>query len=127
MAQRIERFSTVAAAGAANSFVDHSFLDGTVTRVELRIPAGHAGLTEWSFWFAGAQLLPKTVGTVIVDDDAKYEWDVEDAPTGAGYRSRVTNADNLPHSFFVEVWLDELGEEAVADVLPILIIPLAAA
>jgi len=123
VAQRIERFSTVAAVGASDSFVDHDFLDGTVTRVELYVPAGHAGLTEWSFWFATAQLIPKTAGTVIVADDKEFGWDVEDAPTGSGYRSRVTNDDVFAHSFHVEVWIDELVADEPAAGVPVLVIP----
>ena len=113
MAQRIEKFSTVAAIGAANTVVPHTFLDGTVTRVELYVPHGHAGLTAWRFFFGSAQLIPFTTGATIVANDQKFEWDLESAPTGAGYNSVVSNADVFPHSFHVEVWIDEIvaGED----------------
>lgn len=125
MAQRIERFTTVAAAGVTGSYVAHTFLDGIVRRVELYVPAGHAGLTEWSFWFGQAQLLPKTAGSRVVANDKQFEWDVEDAPEGSGYRSLITNTDVLPHRFYVEVWLDEIGDEATAVGIPILVVPFA--
>lgn len=125
MAQRIEKFTTVAAAGATDSFVDHTFLEGTVTRVELYVPDGHAGLTEWSFWFGTARLIPKTDAGVIVANDRAFEWDLEDAPAGTGYRSRVTNTDDFAHRFHVQVWLNELGAPDDELPTPILIIPIA--
>jgi len=126
MAERIEKFTLVAAAGASALFQDHSFLDGTVTRVELYVPPGHAGLTSWSFWFGTAQLLPKTVSAEIVGDDQQFEWDVENAPTGAGYRSRYSNSDDFPHSFHIQVWINELAEEVPEEgMVPVLVLPMA--
>lgn len=124
MAQRIEKFTTVAAAGVTDSYVDHSFLDGTVTRVELYVPNGHAGLTEWSFWFGGGQLIPKTAGGRIVANDRQFEWDLENAPTGAGYRSLITNTDDFAHRFHVQVWIDEFGDEDGSEGLPVLVLPI---
>jgi len=126
VAERIEKFTLVAAAGASALFQDHSFLDGTVARVELYVPPGDAGLTSWSFWFGTAQLLPKTAGSTIVADDQQFEWDLENAPTGAGYRSLYSNSDVFPHSFHIQVWIDELGAAEVSEeLLPVLILPLA--
>ncbi len=132
MAERVEKFALVAAAGASGLFRDHTFLDGVVTRLELYIPPGHAGLTSWQFYFGSAQLLPKTAGATIVADDQRFEWDLESLPTGAGgaagsgYRSRYSNTDDFPHTFHIEVWVDEIGEEpGVGGELPVLIVPLA--
>ena len=117
----------MAAVGTTDSFVDHSFLEGTVTRVELYVPDGHAGLTEWSFWYGAAQLIPKTAGGRIVANDRQFEWDLDDAPAGAGYRSLITNTDDFPHRFHVQVWLDELGAPDAGDVLDVLIVPIEGA
>ena len=125
MAERVEKFTLVAAAGASSQFQDHPFLDGIVTRVELYVPAGHAGLTQWSFWYGDAQLIPKTAGAVVVADDEQFAWDVDAAPTGAAYRSRYTNDDDFAHRFHIQVWLDELDPTPIADELPVLVIPAA--
>ena len=133
MAERVEKFSLVAAAGASNLFQDHQFLDGVVTHLELYVPAGHAGLTAWSFWYGSGQLLPKTAGSTIVADDEKFEWDLEGVPTGANvgggsaYRSRYSNSDVFPHSFHIQVWLDEFQPEGEAEPEPILLLPWQAA
>lgn len=130
MAQRVEKFALVAAAGASAQYQSHAFLDGIVTRLELQVPAGHAGLTSWSFWFASGQILPVTAGSSIVADDETFVWDVENLPTsanapaGAGYRSLYSNADVYPHTFHIQVWLDEFEPEDVPD-LPILVLPIA--
>lgn len=123
MAERIEKFAVVAAAGASGAFQNHTFLDGIVTRLELYVPAGHAGLTSWAFWFSDAQLLPKTAGSSIVADDEQFVWDLENAPTlssgaaGGGYRSLYSNSDVFPHTFHIQVWLVEFGESGF-DVIP---------
>ncbi len=124
MAERIEKFALVAAAGVAATFQDHTFLDGVVTRVELTVPAGHANLTSWSFWFGSGQLIPITAGSTIVADDDSFEWDLDGLPTGSGggagsgYRSRYTNSDVLPHTFHIQVWLDELVADEPGGVTP---------
>ncbi len=124
MAERIEKFALVAAAGAASAFQNHTFLDGTITRLELYVPAGHAGLTSWAFYNANTQVVPKTAGSLIVADDEKFEWDVETLPVGgAGYRSLYSNADVFPHTFHIQVWLDELATGGAEPDFPVLILP----
>jgi len=131
VAERIEKFTLVAAAGSSGLFQDHTFLDGVVTRLQLYIPPGHAGLTSWSFWFGTAQLVPKTAGAEIVADDEQFEWDLDNVPTGAsggagsGYRSRYSNSDDFPHSFHIQVWVEELTADDLSEQLPVLIVPLA--
>ena len=131
MAQRIEKFSLVAAAGAGQTFQDHSFLDGVVTRVELYVPPGHSGLTTWQFWHGNSQILPNTPGASIVADDRRFTWDVEDFPTQAntstssGYRSRYSNSDTFAHTFYIEVWLEEIEPLTVEPELPVLVVPFA--
>jgi hypothetical protein len=132
VAQRVEKFALVAAAGTSSpTFQNHTFLDGVVTRLELYVPAGHAGLTSWSFWYGTGQVLPKTTGSSVVADDEQLGWDVESLPTGAagpggsGYRSLYTNTDTFPHTFHVEVWLDEITAEDALPELSLLIMPLA--
>jgi hypothetical protein len=129
MAERIEKFALVAAAGAGATFQDHTFLDGTVTRVEVTLPAGHAGLTTWSFWYGSGQIIPKTAASSIVGDDETFEWDVDELPTGAiggagsGYRSRYSNADVFPHTFHIQVWLDELVAVVAGDTPSVFLLP----
>lgn len=132
MAQRVEKFALIAAAGASNAFQDHTFLDGVVTRLELYVPPGHSGLTAWQFYFGTGQILPNTSGATIIADDERFEWDLEDLPTGSGgpagsgYRSRYSNSDTFAHTFHIEVWVDEITIEGPGDDsgLPVLIVPL---
>lgn len=125
MAQRVEKFALVAAAGASNATQTHTFLDGIVTRLELYVPAGHAGLTSWAFYFGTSQLLPKTAGSTIVADDEQFAWDVEDIPTsGLQYVSHYSNSDVFPHTFHIQVWLDEFTPDDAVIEVPLLILPL---
>lgn len=124
MADRIEKFALVAAAGTSNQFQNHTWLDGTITRVELYVPAGHAGLTSWAFYNRDTQMVPRTAGSSIVADDERFEWDVENIPTaGTGYRSLYSNSDVFPHTFHIAVWIVELDVGAAEPDLPVLILP----
>lgn len=123
MAERVEKFALVAAAGASGAFQNHTFLSGTVTRVELYVPAGHAGLTSWSLWYADAQLIPKTAGSSVAADDERFEWDLENAPEGDAYRSKYSNADSFAHTFHIQVWLDEFEPIDSGDDLPLFLLP----
>ncbi len=124
MADRIEKFALVAAAGSSGLFQDHAWLDGTITRVELYVPAGHAGLTSWSFYNASTQMVPRTAGAVIVADDERFAWEIDNIPTGGtGYRSRYSNSDVYPHTFHISVWLTELEAGDPEPDLPVLVLP----
>lgn len=124
MAERVEKFALVAAAGASGATQNHPFLDGIVTRLELYVPPGHAGLTSWAFFYSGTQLVPKTAGSAIVADDEQFEWDLDEVPTGGQYQSRYSNSDDFPHTFHIQVWLNEFDVGAPVD-FPVLIIPIA--
>lgn len=132
MAERVEKFALVAAAGSSGAFQDHPFLDGIVTRLELYVPPGHSGLTAWQFYFGTAQLLPKTDGSTIVADDQRFEWDLDELPTGSGgpagsgYRSKYSNSDDFPHTFHIEVWLDEFTTDEAEAELGVLVVPYSA-
>ena len=123
-AERIERFSTVAAAGSSSLSVPHAFIEGTVTRVALYVPDGHKGLTSWQFFYGDGQLIPATPGQTVVANDRQFEWDLENAPTGSGYRSVVSNSDVYAHRFQVSVELIPIdaGDPELPQ-LPILVIP----
>jgi len=123
MAERIEKFTLVAAAGASALFQSHPFLDGIVTRLQLYVPPGHAGLTSWAFYFADTQLVPKTAGSAIVADDEQFEWDLENIPEATGYRSKYSNSDDFAHSFHIQVWLEEFALGDTEPPLPILVLP----
>lgn len=131
MAERVEKFALVAAAGSSAQFQNHQFLDGIVTRVRLYVPAGHAGLTSWAFYYGSAQLLPKTAGSAVVADDEQFDWDLDALPTGAnaggasGYRSLYTNTDDFPHTFHIEVWLDEFTADGAGSDAELLVLPFA--
>lgn len=123
MAERIEKFATSAAAGASDLVVPHTFIAGQVTRVELYVPDGHGDLTEWRFFYGSGQLIPFTTGQKIIANDRQFAWDLDNAPTGTGYNSVVSNADVIAHRFHVEVWLIPLEEAASEPQLPVLVLP----
>ena len=125
MAERIERFSTVAGVGVSNQSVAHNFLDGQVTHVHLYVPDGHAGLTAWRLFFGDQQLVPFTAGNAVVANDREFDWDLDSAPIGTGYNSVISNSDVYAHSFHVEIWIDPtpLTDGGSTDAqLPILLI-----
>lgn len=123
MAERIEKFTTLAAAGASDLIVPHAFIAGQVTRVELYVPDGHADLTAWRFFYGSGQLIPFTTGAKVIGNDQQFVWDLDNAPTGTGYNSVVSNDDGIVHRFHVQVWLLPLEDATDEPQLPVLVLP----
>lgn len=123
MAERVEKFATSAAAGASSLVVPHTFIAGQVTRIELYVPDGHADLTSWAMFYGSGQLIPFTTGEKIIANDENFSWDLDNAPTGTGYNSVVSNVDVIAHRFHVTLWFEPLDTPEIVPQLPVLILP----
>ena len=110
MAQRIEHFNILAFEldPKPGHFVELLFNEGIVTRIDVRIPSGHAGRTGLTVFYAGFQIIPFKQGTFLHGNKGTYRFDLEDFPTGSGWVAQVFNSDVHPHTFRCTVFLDEL-------------------
>lgn len=112
MAQRIEAFTIVVAAGTTSSAPSDTaldFVDGNVERLEIVVPRGHAGFTGFSIRYASQQVIPKKSGQFIVTDGETINWPIEDFPTGNQWVFRAYNTDVFDHNFYLRLLVTELG------------------
>lgn len=101
---RLEAFTVVAPAATLKSApleVDTSFGIGTVTRIELDVPDGHAGLTGIYLAVAHGRVLPRTRNGFFTANDAHLGWDVFDVPDSGAWSAFVYNTDLFDHSFYL--------------------------
>lgn len=101
---RVEAFAVVAPASTAKATpaeVKTTFNVGTVTRIEIDVPDGHAGLTGIFLAVATGRILPRTAGSFLVANDSHLGWDVIDVPDSGAWSAFVYNADLFDHTFYV--------------------------
>lgn len=126
MAQRIEHFTVATPASTplpVGLFTELAFNEGIVTGVRVRIPAGHAGRTGLQLWYSGVQVIPFRAGRFLRGNKGTYDYDIEDFPTGTSWVAFTFNNDRHPHTFRIDLLLDEFGEAAEAELAPIVLIP----
>lgn len=110
MAERIEVFEVTVPAGTAISAPQNtslSFLDGHVTKIEVRIPPGPSGLVGFRFVHSQQVIIPFSGTTWIVADDEKLEWPVEGYPTNDDWSVRAYNTDIYPHTLYIRFLVTE--------------------
>lgn len=123
MADRVEAFTATCGAGTAAG-ADFAFTQGNVDRIEVEIPAGHAGLTSIIIVYGNSQVLPFTQGDVLRGDNETLGFDIDAAPTGSGWGALMTNDDVYAHSWRVRFFISEIvADEPAGSDLPILIVP----
>jgi hypothetical protein len=124
VAERIEKFTVTAASGtvAPGDFTALDFTDGIMTRIEVKIPDGHAGLTGIRIFYGNQQVLPRTGPGFLRGNATTYATDVDNLPSGSGWQARVFNEGYIDHSWELVLELDELGSGSV-DLPPVLLLP----
>lgn len=126
MADRIETFHPSCAAGGANA-VNFAFNDGIVTRLEIYIPHGHAGLTKILVTYGAFPVIPFSSAAWLSGDDKLYGFDVDNFPTSDQWGATLTNDDIFAHAWEVRFLIDEIPPvETDGTSVPALIIPYAA-
>lgn len=124
MAERIEKFTVTAPArtAAPGGFTALDFTDGIMTRIEVYIPDGHAGMTGIRIFYGSQQVLPRTGPGFLRGNAKTYATDVENLPSGTGWRARIFNEGAYDHAFELTLELDEFTTASV-DVPPVLLLP----
>lgn len=86
---------------AAKFSGDISFPNGEVERVDIYIPAGHAGLTGFQLAHAHQPIIPFDIGEFIVGEDERLIYPLEDYPDSGSWQLFGFNLDVFPHTFYV--------------------------
>lgn len=112
MAERVESFEVVTAAGVPTSApvtTTLSMLDGELERLEIIIPPGPSGLVGFRVRHSGQVVIPFSGGGWIISDDEKISWPLSGFPTGNKWSIQSYNTDIYPHTLEFRFHLNELG------------------
>lgn len=110
MADRVEWFDVTVAAGTAKASAVETattFNPGVVTRIEITIPDGHAGLTGISLMQAHEQVIPNTSGKFIVGNDRTLSWDTTNYLDNGDWSVSCYNTDVFAHTFHIAFLINE--------------------
>ena len=88
---------------------------GTIVKIGILIPPGHAGLAHLQIFDGGHQILPSTEGQNIKGDDiylpSKEEYELK--PGGTILTLKGWNTDTIfQHEFIVYIWIERPQEQA---------------
>lgn len=111
MAQRIESPRVTIPANTPKATpvtIPFTWREGIVTVIAIDIPPGPSGLVGFFITQSGNQIIPNSVGDYIVSDDYRFEWPVEDYPTGAKWALVGYNTDAYPHTIQFHFQINEL-------------------
>lgn len=103
-ANRIEVFDVTVAAGVtatAPTETATAFASGIVTRVEITIPNGHAGLTGIRLAVAHGVVIPNNTGAWIVGNATELGYDLVGQLDSGAWSAFTYNTDVYAHTFHV--------------------------
>lgn len=121
LANRVEAFAVTVTAGTAKASAVETattFADGTVTRIELDVPAGHARLTGIQILWAHAQVIPFTVNTFLVADNDKLAYDMQPGRDTGQWAVKCFNTDVYDHTFYLRFGVQDYAFRGAATVPP---------
>jgi hypothetical protein len=87
--------------------VPFPFDGGTLRKVRILIPAGHAGLTGIALGYGGNNVIPLGTGAFYFGDDREIVLDYTDNVPGVSWAAFVFNTDSLQHSWEVDMDFDD--------------------
>jgi hypothetical protein len=82
--------------------------DAILDRMQVRVPAGHTGLTGIAVLWSGAQIWPTIPGTWTSGDNELFEWEYGKEVTAAGLQLSGYNTDVHAHTFYARFWLSNV-------------------
>ena len=86
-----------------------TFRHGNVERVQIIVPAGHAGKTGIRLTIAHQQLLPITPGSWIITDDEVIDWPLAGFLDSGSWGVEAYNEDINAHEWFIRFLISEVG------------------
>lgn len=97
---------------------------GVVERIEVVVPAGHAGLTGIAFEWGGRQVVPYEGGEWLTGNDDKISVDLGLYVQATPLRVRTYNTDEaFEHSHHLRAYVVELGPPEPEPTVPFVVIP----
>jgi hypothetical protein len=121
MADRIEQFEITTTAGVlstAPTVTPLTMREGQVDRIDLVIPAGHAGLTGIALFHSGNQVIPYKAGAFFRGDDQVRSWPVARYPIGAAWTVRTFNTDVYDHTHMITLLITDVPDAGPLPLAP---------
>jgi len=88
---------------------------GTIRKIRIVIPAGHAGLTGIALGYGGNAVVPRSTGAYYQGDDRIIELDFTDNVPDVPWQAFMYNLDTLnAHSWEVDFDLDDSANDLTA-------------
>lgn len=124
-ADRVEIRAVTAAPGTTQAKAletDLSFDPGTVSEIEIVIPAGHAGLTGLAIAQAHGIIIPASGTDWITSDDEVIRWPVQDFLNNGSWSAFAYNLDpTYEHTWFIRFLVAENTPQTVVSPPPAVI------
>lgn len=79
---------------------------GTLRRVTLEVPTGHAGLTGWMLLIAGTPVIPYAGNTWLVADGYTDSWELDQDINQGQVTVKGYNTDIYAHTFYARLLID---------------------
>lgn len=111
MADRLEWFNVTVPANTPQTALysqNINFMQGEVTLLHVKIPPGAAGNVGWYLTLGGTQAVPRTVGSFIITDDDKFDWELSNFVKTGQWSFFGYNTDAFPHVVSLGFWVNEL-------------------
>ncbi len=93
-----------------------------ITRIDIRVPPGPAGLMGFYLALSGQQWIPFQAGEYLVWDDHADSWPLSNQPTSNGWELYGYNTDEYDHSVFLVFHLNAPGQPVTMSVPKVTII-----
>jgi len=88
---------------------------GTIRKIRIVIPAGHAGLTGIALGYGGNAIVPRSTGAFYSGDDRIVDIDFTDNVPDVPWSAFLYNLDTLnTHSWEVDFDLDDSSNDLTA-------------
>jgi hypothetical protein len=90
--------------------------DAILDRVQIRIPAGHVGLTGFALFWSTEQVWPTIRGSWAIGDNEQLEWTPGTEVTATGLAHVGYNLDKFAHTFYTRFWLSKKVAQSVVSI-----------
>lgn len=126
MATRVEPFEVTTPAGtlqASYLVTPLSFPDARVERLEIIVPPGPSGLMGFKVAHSGQSVIPIRSDTWNIADGVKFDWPLNNFPTGDSWELWTYNTDVYEHTIYIWFHLMDFGSDTFAMPVPLSISP----
>lgn len=72
-----------------------------VIEIHWRVPNGPRGLMGWRITSAQAQIIPRALGTWMINDGQQGVWHLENLPDSGAWEVTAYNLGNNPHAVYL--------------------------